>query len=235
MCPECALGEPLADPYGSARAGQPLGNLPGCFQRSSRVGCHSHISGIDYRSSTNAFPQTHQVDRCRRRGHRGRGRFLRDRQRNLQRRLSRCQQRLRWRSRIRRRGIQRSVWTGLRRSIWHGRQRVHVELHNLDISGSEGDRPRGVLHDIPEGDELGLGERHYSRRTRPRTQDDQRNHHHGRAGHRATDWQRRICDFLGGKGDPLPARCTDHVKAGRSDPGELQSGVGDDRQRNGSE
>ena len=44
-----------------------------------------------------------------------------------------------------------------------------------------------------------------------------------------------ICGFLGGRGGPLPARCTGHVKAGRSDPGELQSGVGDDRQRNGSE
>jgi hypothetical protein len=44
-----------------------------------------------------------------------------------------------------------------------------------------------------------------------------------------------FCDFLHGKGDPLPARCTDHVKAGRSDPGELESGVGDDRQRNGSQ
>ena len=140
--------------------------------------------------------------------------------------------------RIRRRGIQRSVWTGLRGSIRHGRQRVHVELHTVDISGSEGDRRRGVLYDIPERDELDLGECHYKWRKRPRTWDgqhDQRNDHRGHAGHRATDWRRRICDFLGGRGDPLPARCTDHVKAGRSDPGELQSGVGDDRQRNGSE
>src|SRR6266851_1277279 len=52
--------------------------------------------------------------------------------------------------RIRRRGIQRSVWTGLRGSIRHGRQHVHVELHTIDISGSEGDRQRGVLYDIPE-------------------------------------------------------------------------------------
>ena len=132
--------------------------------------------------------------------------------------------------------IQRSVWTGRRGSIRHGRQRVHVELHTVDISGSEGDRRRGVLYDIPEGDELDLGECHYNRRKRPRTwDDDQRNDHHGHAGHRATDWRRRICDFLGGRGGPLPARCTDHVKAGRSDPGELQSGVGDDRQRNDRE
>ena len=34
---------------------------------------------------------------------------------------------------------------------------------------------------------------------------------------------------------PFQQRCTDHVKAGRSDPGELQPGVRDDRQRNGSE
>ena len=47
--------------------------------------------------------------------------------------------------------------------------------------------------------------------------------------------RRRIRDFLGGRGGPLPARRTVHVKAGRSDPSELQSGVGDDRQRNDSE
>ena len=104
--------------------------------------------------------------------------------------------------------------------------------------GSEGDRRRGVLYDIPERDELDLGECHYKWRKRPRTWDgqhDQRNDHRGHAGHRATDWQRRICGFLGGRGRPLPARCAEHVKAGRSDPGELQSGVGDDRQRNDSE
>jgi hypothetical protein len=66
--------------------------------------------------------------------------------------------RLRWRSWIRQRGIQRSVWTGLRGSVRHGRQRVDVELHNDDISGSEGYRQRGVLYDIPEGHELDLGE-----------------------------------------------------------------------------
>jgi hypothetical protein len=144
-------------------------------------------------------------------------------------------QRLRWRSRIRRRGIQRSVWTDLRGSIRHGRQRVHVELHDVDIGGPEGDRRRDVIYDIPEGHELDLGECDYNRRRRPRTWDDQRNDHHGCAGHRAADWRRRTCDFLGGRGDPFPARCTDHVKAGRSDPGELQSGVGNDRQRNDSE
>ena len=154
----------------------------------------------------------------------------------------RCQscprERSRGRCRIRQRSIQRSVWTGLRGSIRHDRQHVHVELHNVDISGSEGDRQQGVLYDIPEGDELDLGECHYNWRKRPRPWDgqhDQRNEHRGHVGHRATDWQRRICGFLGGRGGPLPARCTDHVKAGRSDPGELQSGVGDDRQRNDSE
>ena len=86
-------------------------------------------------------------------------------------------------------GIQRPVWTGRRGSIRHGRQRVHVELHDDDISGSEGDRRRGVLHDIRERDELDLGECHYHGRTRPRTRDDQRNDHHGHAGHRATGWR----------------------------------------------
>ena len=43
-----------------------------------------------------------------------------------------------------------------------------------------------------------------------------------------------VCGFLGG-GGPVPARCTDHVEAGRSDPVELPAGVGNDRRRNGSE
>jgi hypothetical protein len=50
-------------------------------------------------------------------------------------------------------------------------------------------------------------------------------------GHQQTVDRRWRRGFLGGRGDPLPARCTEHVNAGRSDPGELQSGVGDDRQR----
>ena len=41
-----------------------------------------------------------------------------------------------------------------------------------------------------EGDELDLGERHRERRKRPRAWDDQRNDHHGHAGHGATDWRR---------------------------------------------
>jgi hypothetical protein len=53
MCPECVRGEPLADAWRSARAGQPLGNLPGRFHRSSSVGCHSQIYSIDEKSSTN--------------------------------------------------------------------------------------------------------------------------------------------------------------------------------------
>ncbi len=113
-----------------------------------------------------------------------------------------------------------------------------VGLHIDDSNRSEGNRRRGVLYDLPEGNELDLGECHYKWRKRPRTWDgqhNQRNDHHGHAGHRATGWQRRSCGFLGGRGDPLQARCTDHVKADRSDPGELQSGVGDDRQRNDSE
>ena len=60
-----------------------------------------------------------------------------------------------WQSRIR---IQRPVRTGRRGSSRHGQQRVHVGIHAVDINGSEGDRRRGVLHDVPEGDELNLGE-----------------------------------------------------------------------------
>jgi hypothetical protein len=135
-------------------------------------------------------------------------------------------QRLRWRSRIRRRGIQHSIWTGRRGSVWHRQQRLHVGLHIVDISGSEGDRQRGVLYDISERHELDLGERNYNRRRRPRPWDNQRNDHHGHAGHRATDWRRRIYDFLGGRGDPFPARRSDHVKAGRSDPANYSQGSG---------
>ena len=59
------------------------------------------------------------------------------------------------RSRSRRR-IQRSVWTGRRRIIRHGRRLVHVELHDDDRSGSEGDRQRDAVDDIPAGHELGF-------------------------------------------------------------------------------
>ena len=41
--------------------------------------------------------------------------------------------------------------------------------------------------------------------------------------------------LLGGRSRPLQARRTVHVKAGRSDPSELQAGVGYDRQRNDGE
>jgi hypothetical protein len=70
-------------------------------------------------------------------------------------RAARAWQRRRWH-----RGIQRSVSTGLRDGIWQGRQRVHVGLHNVDISGSERDRQRGVIYDVPEGDDLDIGECH---------------------------------------------------------------------------
>jgi len=145
-----------------------------------------------------------------------------------------ARRRLRWRSRIRQRGIQRAVWTRLRGSIRHGRQRVHVGLHDHDISGSAGDGRPVVLHQVPGGVESDLRECRHTRRTRPRARHDQRNDHHGDAGHRATERRSRVCGFLGG-GGPVPARCTDHVEAGRSDPVELPAGVGNDRRRNGSE
>ena len=44
--------------------------------------------------------------------------------------------------------------------------------------------------------------------------------------------RRRVRHCLLGRS--LPAGCTDHVQAGRSDPGELESGIRDDRQRDGS-
>ena len=67
----------------------------------------------------------------------------------------------------------------------------------------------GLLHDIPEGEEPGLSECHHNRRKRPGTRDGQQYDHHGHAGHRGTGWHRRIGSFLGGRGGPLPARCTE--------------------------
>ena len=112
-----------------------------------------------------------------------------------------------------------------------------VELHPADLSGSEGDHQRGVVDQIPQGDKdkLDLGECHCKGRKRPCTWDHQRNNDHSQPGHPATDRRRRICEFLDGRGGPLQARRTVNVKAGRSDPSELQSGVGDDRQRNDSQ
>jgi hypothetical protein len=124
------------------------------------------------------------------------------------------------------RGIQRSVWTGRRGVVRHGRQRVQVELHNIDFSGSEGDRQEGALYEISEGDKFELGECHQERRKRPRTRDDQWNDHHGQQGRRANDWRRRIYNSLGVQRGPVPAWCTVHVKAGRSDPSGLQPGLG---------
>ena len=49
----------------------------------------------------------------------------------------------------------------------HGQQPVRVGIHPDDISGPEGDRQGGVLHDLPEGDQPGLSERHHHRRARP--------------------------------------------------------------------
>ena len=69
-----------------------------------------------------------------------------------------------WQRRRRWQGIQRSIWSGLRGSSWHGRQRVHVGLHHVDRGGSGGDRRRGVRHDVPERDQLDVGECHHNGR-----------------------------------------------------------------------
>jgi hypothetical protein len=55
-------------------------------------------------------------------------------------RATRGRQRPRQRPQSRWWGIQRSLWTGLRGSVRHGRQCVQVDLHDDDISRSEGDR-----------------------------------------------------------------------------------------------
>lgn len=94
-----------------------------------RRGDHS----TDDERTSRVLPETRQGHRCRRHSNRGRGRLLRHRQRNLQQQL-RCSQH----GNNGERGIQRSVWAGLRGNIRQGRQRVHVELHTVDISGSEG-------------------------------------------------------------------------------------------------
>jgi hypothetical protein len=62
-----------------------------------------------------------------------------------------------------RRRLERSVRTGSGGSVGHGRECVHFELHADDRRGSEGDRQRDVVDDIPEGHELGLGACHNNR------------------------------------------------------------------------
>jgi len=127
-------------------------------------------------------------------------------------------------SRIRRRRIQRPVRAGRRGIIRHGQQPVHVGLHADDISGPEGDRQGGVLHDLREGDEPGLGECHHHRRKRPGPGDDQQHEHHRHPGHRRTGRQ-PLYGVLG-RGGPLPARRSQHVQDSRPDPGRLQPGIG---------
>ena len=136
--------------------------------------------------------------------------------------------------RYRRRGIQRPVRTGRRRSSGHGQQRVHVGLHADDISGPEGDRS---TRRPPRRTRRG--------RARPRqvrsptanpssSWDDQRNDHHGHAGHRATGSSGSAASSAA-EVVPFQRGAPSHVQAGRPDPGELQPGIGDDRQRNGSQ
>ncbi len=132
------------------------------------------------------------------------------------------QQRCRWR-------VERSVRAGRRGSIRHRQQRVHHDLHDFDLRGSEGDCQRGVLHDVCGGHAFDLTQCHHSGRRRSRPWDYQRNHDHGDPGHRATDT--RGCVLLGGRGGPISARCSDHVQADWSNPVELHPGIGNDRQR----
>lgn len=130
-----------------------------------------------------------------------------------------------------RKRIQRPVGAGLRGSVRHGAQRFHFQFHHDDLGGSRCHRRRLVLYRIQEGEQLGLSDGHHQGRNRPRPRDHGQHHHRRHAGHRGIWW--RICQFLSGNGGSVPARHQDHVEAGRTDPGELESGIRDDRQRNG--
>ena len=50
-------------------------------------------------------------------------------------------------------GDRRPVWAGLRGCSRHGREHIHVGLHTVDLSGSEGDCDRRDLYDISKGHE----------------------------------------------------------------------------------
>ena len=184
--------------------------------------------------------QAHHVDRRRRHGHCPCGWWLRDRRRGLNRHGrvlldTSSRRRLRWRSRIRRRRIQRSVWTG--RQGEHPARSASVSASSFTLSTSAGQQvtvdtapsttyQKGSTSTsasavIPGERVLALGTT--SGTTITATQVILQPTGGG------------VCDLLVGRGDPLPARCTDHVKAGRSDPGELPPGVGNDRQRHDSE
>ena len=126
--------------------------------------------------------------------------------------------------------IQRSVRTSRGGIGRHRRQRGHRELHPHDVRGAEGDRRRGVLDGLRERLALDLVERNHHRRERPRRWDDERNDDRGRAG-RGAIHRCHACNLRWGRGDPLPAGCRNNVEAGRSDPGQLQSGIRNNRQR----
>ena len=126
------------------------------------VNCEAPLTGPPEESDSHVLPQTHQVHRDRRHGHRNWGRRLRHRRRNRQHQLRHRDDRFVHLGDIsatppRRGRIERSVWAGGRRIIGHGRARVRIELRNFDISRSEGDRQEDVIYEVPEGDKLELG------------------------------------------------------------------------------
>ena len=88
-------------------------------------------------------------------------------------------QQLAWTFWIRRTGFQCPIWTGRGRVVGHGRERSQVELHADDVSGPGGNSRRGVFDEVREGDDLDLEERHFQRRTRPRTGERRFNDHQG--------------------------------------------------------
>ena len=98
-----------------------------------------------------------------------------------------------------------------------------VSKSSFTLSTSAGQKvtvERGVLDEIPEGDKLEFGERHRRGESVLVLGTTNGTTITASAGHRATERQRRICNLLASRGGPLPAWCTVHVKAGRSDPGE---------------
>jgi len=177
-------------------------------------GCHSQINGIDDRISANVFPQNSPCPSLPASRPSGRGLFLRDRQRNLQQRLTRAStqplpvpQPLPAAQRCQQQAPARDPTPGPDRPqgiIRHGQQRVHVGLHNDTSAGQKVTvarrPPRRTRRGRPR-----LGECHYNRRNP--------SWYSGRSTQRPSRPRRSPCNRLVAKdlrlpwrqGGPLPA------------------------------
>ena len=101
-------------------------------------------------------------------------------------------------------------------------------------AGQEVTVDEGGFDQIRERDERDFEERRHRRRTRPRSGNREFDKYQSNRGPRANDW-RKFQHIDCGNGGSFSERCAGNVTAGRPDPCELQSGLGDHRQRNGGQ